>query len=197
MHVTSKLMEMVSQAEGTEEGRRLAKEKRIDDLIDSHRFRPSIEPFKQDRKIFSIAWLLYIAFVLFAFSRWAPPLRSDDEAGFMFAVITLGIVISGFQFLINKDISSWLKRYLRTVQTLLVEICEKPFEVRTEWAMVNNKPDYSKVKVIIEENLLINGSHVIKEKSRHITAYIDITQSDESILGMLVALAKEAENKFK
>jgi len=189
-------MEMVSQAEGTEEGRRLAKEKRINQLIDTHKYRPLGDPFKKDKIIFSISWLLYIAVGFFASSTLAPPILSDRAIAIGMFSFT-GIVIAVFQLLINKDTSSFLKRYLQTVQNLLVEICEQPFEVRTDWAMVNNKPDYTKVKVIIEENLLIHGSLVIKEKSRHITAYIDITQSEESILGMLVALAKEAEVKFK
>lgn len=60
---------------------------------------------------------------------------------------------------------------------------------RTRWLS-------NRFKVVVEENLFINNTHVIKGKSRHVTGYVDVSQSKESLIGFIVELVKETEEAF-
>lgn len=114
-----------------------------------------------------------------------------------------GIIVPlfGLSFLLFLTSHSFLKirnlSILPYFKELFINVCSKPYEFRIEYVK-NEKGniDRNKAKIIIEKNVLVDNSHVIKEKSEHITAYLDLTQSKDSLIYMIHTLAKKAEEKF-
>ena len=179
MYQTEKLLSIVKQVEETEEGRKIRKEKNINHRLRNVQY--NLDILHQKTVHFSIGCLVMITASSFFLTE--PLSIMEKVLGFLLSASVLTM------FFILHQLAR--KRLMVHIKNLLVELCEKPFEVRVE----TSKPN--KLKVIIEENLLIGGAHVIKEKSKHMTAYIDLSERYESIVGMIVALAKEAEVKFK
>jgi hypothetical protein len=99
-------------------------------------------------------------------------------------------------FVVMWTFSDWLLRRgtMRNVKKALSLMMDKPYEVRIE--PVNAYNYYNKkVKIIIEENQIYSGG-VIKDKSKHITAYTDLRNSDKDLINFLFELAKKAEDSF-
>lgn len=85
------------------------------------------------------------------------------------------------------------KEFKSNFRKLFINLAEKPYEIRVE----EIKKEKSKLKVIIEENILLDNRHVIKEKSKHITGYVNLNASGESVINLILTLVKESEIKFK
>lgn len=83
------------------------------------------------------------------------------------------------------------KQALDALKELYVELSEKPYECRMEWVKGEQK-----VKVVVEANLVLDEGLVIKEKSQHLTAYLDMTQPGEKMCVMIATLIKKAEAQF-
>jgi len=106
--------------------------------------------------------------------------------------VAVQVVISVFvfSFLPCSILEAYLqKNYLKKLLYLLMD---KPYEVRIERVSFFN----SKIKIIIEENLTTNGGSVIKEKSRHITAYTDLRLSRKDLIEFTLELVQKAESTF-
>jgi hypothetical protein len=84
-----------------------------------------------------------------------------------------------------------LKKTLCGIKNLFFELSEKPYEFRIEMESVG------KAKIVIEANQIQNNTLVVKDKSQHLTAYIDLKSSREDIVSSVVSLVKLAEEKFK
>lgn len=84
------------------------------------------------------------------------------------------------------------KKLSLELQNLFHLLSDKPYEVRIKWDKTSEK----KLKVMVEENVVVD-SHVLKEKSKHFTAYIDHKADTKSIVKFMAMLVKEAETRFK
>lgn len=90
----------------------------------------------------------------------------------------------------NEGRSLFLKE---NILTLFSNAADKNYEIRAEYG-----DRYSKLKIIIEENIYINGTtSVIKNSSKSLTAYINTSENKDSIIRSVIQLVKEAELKFK
>lgn len=90
-----------------------------------------------------------------------------------------------------SDIYASRKDFILTFKKLFLEISDKPYEIRL------NYEKHNKIKIVIEENLYSSNAHVIKEKSKHLTAYMDCSESHESMVKFLLELVEKSENTFK
>jgi len=122
------------------------------------------------------------------------------------ALATLGHLPLAFFFNLNKFYSvgglfilftltfysSNFNRKVDNLKELIYLLMDKPYEVRIE------RVDWFgfKVKIIIEENLTSNGGSVIKEKSRHITAYTNLRLSRKDLTQFTLELVQKAESTF-
>jgi hypothetical protein len=76
--------------------------------------------------------------------------------------------------------------------SLFSALSDKKFEIRGE--LLEN---CSKLKLIVEENQYIDGTtSVIKNSSKSLTAYINMTESKDFIIKSIVSVVKESERKF-
>lgn len=183
MFMTESLEKIVKEQEDTEENKRKAKEKEIDRLIRKIIYFKNRSPGEFYVAIMSI--LLGVGMLVPAARSWI-----RDDHGFATAVLALSLcfIFAGYEMASKTSITN----YIFLIKKLFLEISSKPFEVRIEKV----KGESKKLKVVIEKNLLIENSHVIKEKSEHLTAYIDSSQSAESVISMICVLVKKAEEKF-
>ena len=85
------------------------------------------------------------------------------------------------------------KLFIKNFKSLFLNLADNPYEIRVEKV----KKEKNKLKVIIEENILLDNNHIIKEKSKHITGYVNLKASGDSIINLIIKLVKESEKKFQ
>lgn len=167
--------DIINVKEESEEVKIQKKEKKINDLVAKLQFTP--------HKIMMLLYTIYgtvLSFVL-----WVLLINTTmSETCLLFCIIggfTIGV------FLYNDD----KKKFSNAIKQLFLELSEKPYEFRISYEKEQ------KLKIVIEENLYFNQSHVIKEKSKHLTAYLDFKENKESIVSFVVELVKKSESMFR
>lgn len=195
MHSTAELYIIMESNRDTEENKKRKKEKTIDQLIGRIKFQGDRLQSGQQTFNISVICIGLLGAISLPFFMYNKTHTLDLS---FWSMLLVSAVVSYAVSIVLRD---YLKRYLNysnLLKQLLVEVCEQPYEVRVELVKDGEKAMRNKkAKVIIEENLLISGSHVIKEKSKHISAYLDLTQPSESLIAMMATLAKKAESQFK
>jgi hypothetical protein len=81
---------------------------------------------------------------------------------------------------------------VNSIASLFKCLADKPYEVRCDFIKFWG----NKIKVVVEDNTYLDGGHVIKEKTRHFTSYIDAYSPHTTILSAIVAIVKKAEADF-
>lgn len=106
------------------------------------------------------------------------------------SIMAIIFFIMGIQMFISSKIDS-VNKFKKNFKQLFMNLSDKPYEIRIE-----NTDDKNKYKVIIEENVMLCDDHVIKEKSRHITGYINNKATGESIIKVILSFVEKAEKTF-
>lgn len=153
--------------------------------------------FQKIKKLFTSIdiWIPILTIVLFSLNI------SDDSSKLIknflsLLIIALMVYWSGVIFETNgyheDELIANEEENKKNIISLFSALSDKKFEIRGE--LLEN---YSKLKLIIEENQYIEGTtSVIKNSSKSLTAYINMTEDKESIIRSVVSIVKESEKKF-
>lgn len=83
------------------------------------------------------------------------------------------------------------KQMPEVASKLFYLLSETPYEARFRY-----DKDAKKIKITVEANLMRDGDCVIKTKTHHITAYIPLYASAESLSKFMMELVTKAEQEF-
>jgi len=129
-------------------------------------------------------------FILLFFSLFAAFLNQTNKEPLTQVLIPIVTALFAIIFYTHDRYQSRTSplQYRKELFNLL---SEAPYEVRLSWTSWQQKS----IKFLIEENLVKPGG-VIKEKSRHLTAYLDYTANPVDQIRFITELVKKAEDSF-
>lgn len=182
MYQSKAIEELLKTNLEPEEIRLRKKEEKIQNLLDGLRTKPWT--MQSLICINLIGLLLCFIFALPVFTSTRP-----GELYIKILMCSIPLILS--MPMTIEAFFSGRKVYTNILKLLFIELANNPYEFRCSYEKDN------KIKIIIEENLYHDTSHVIKEKSKHITAYLDYTKSHESIVEFIQELVKKSESTFK
>lgn len=131
--------------------------------------------------ISSLVFLSSIRFFSYAFAPFS-------SGAILIAILSFISLVTYFQIIIEER-----SERAEDIKKFFLTLADKPYEFRSSWESFHKNT----IKIIIEENQYLDGGHIIKDKSRHFTAYIDASQSSKSIVKALIAMVQKAESTFK
>jgi hypothetical protein len=103
------------------------------------------------------------------------------------------LILAPFSFFVAVGIQKVEQvAFSNAISNIFKCLSDKPYEIRCEFVKLWG----NKVKVIVEDNTYLDGGHVIKEKTRHFTSYLDSTAPNNTILAAIVSIVKKAEADF-
>lgn len=183
MYQSTVINSFIQSTEESETSKAKRKESKIDSILTSLK---EVPKFNWSGLIFINIVLLLMTTLLF-FSVKEPTDKIPANFGFfmLFSLSIVSVVIATSFFNYSQ------KEFLYNLKQLFLELSDKPYEIRLSYEKDK------KIKIIIEENLYSSNSHIIKEKSKHLTAYLDPEQSYDSIIKFIIELVKKSESLFK
>lgn len=94
-----------------------------------------------------------------------------------------------------KEVRDNVFSLAENMKDLFCLLANEKYEFRYEIVRKDNDP--LKLKIIVEENTITEGGHVIKEKSKNFTTYVDVrTPGPRHIVGLVKMMSEKANKMF-